>query len=110
VNAEKIYLYTLSTLLADFPQIPAHDPIRYQTTDGFDEPDRTNGERAEEARVALVAIHGLSSYEQDRDCVISDQISNLLHLAHAEGLNLTQTWETALRNFLAEACFVSKPI
>jgi hypothetical protein len=83
--------------------LPPHDPTRYQTTDGFDEPDRTNGVRAEEAKAALMAIHGLSAYEQDRDCVISDQISNLLHLAHAEGLNVTQTWETALRNFLAEA-------
>lgn len=28
---------------------------------------------------------------------------NLLHLAHAEGLNITQTWEMALQNFCAEA-------
>lgn len=80
-----------------------HDPARFQTTDGCDEPDRTNGVRVEEVKAALIAIHGLSSYEQDQDCLIADQISNLLHLAHADGLNVTQTWETALRNFLAEA-------
>jgi len=88
---------------AGLHSLPPHDPIRFQTTDGFDEPDRTNGMRAEEAKAALVAILGLSAYEKDRDCSICDQITNLLHLAHAEGLNVTQTWEMALQNFCAEA-------
>lgn len=83
--------------------LPPHDSARYQTTDGLDEPDRTNGVRAEEAKAALIAIDGLSSYEQDTDCLITDQISNLLHLAHAEGQDVRQTLETALQNFLAEA-------
>jgi hypothetical protein len=83
--------------------LPPHDPARFQTTDGLDEPDRTNGLRAEEAKEALLAIHGFSSYEQDRDCSITDQITNLLHLAHAEGPDVRQTLETAVRNFLAEA-------
>ena len=52
---------------------------------------------------SLMLIHGLSAYKQDRDCMISDQISKLLHLAHAEGLNFTQTWKTALQHFLAKA-------
>jgi hypothetical protein len=90
-------------MLEQLTILPPHDPARFQTTDGLDDPVRTNGLRAEEARTALIAIHGLSSYEQDQDCLITDQISNLLHLAHAEGLNVTQTWETALRNFLGEA-------
>jgi len=89
--------------LISLTSLPPHDPARFQTTDALGESDRTNGVRAEEARAALIAIHGLSSYEQDQDCLIADQISNLLHLAHADGLNVTQTWETALRNFLAEA-------
>jgi hypothetical protein len=83
--------------------LPPHDPARFQTTDGLDEPDCTNGFRAEEAKAALIAIHGFSSYEQDRDCSITDQITNLLHLAHAEGYDVRQTLETALENFLAEA-------
>ena len=83
--------------------LPPHDPARYQTTDGLDEPDRTNSLRAEEAKAALIAIHGLSSYEQDTDCSITDQITNFLHLAHAEGHEVRQTMETALQNFLAEA-------
>lgn len=83
--------------------LPPHDPGRYQTTDGLDEPDRTNGLRAEEAKAALIAIHGFSSYEQDTDCSITDQITNLFHLAHAEGYDVRQTLETALQNFLAEA-------
>jgi hypothetical protein len=83
--------------------LPPHDPARFQTTDGLDEPDRTNGFRAEEAKAALIAIHGFSSYEQDADCSITDQITNLLHLAHAEGYDVRQTLETALQNFLAEA-------
>lgn len=89
---------------AELHSLPPHDPIRFQTTDGFDEPDRTNGVRAEEAKAALIAILGLSAYEKDRDCSIRDQITNLLHLAHAEGLNVAQTWEMALQNFCAEAC------
>jgi hypothetical protein len=83
--------------------LPPHDPARFQTTDGLDEPDRTNGFRAEEAKAALIAIHGFNSYEQDTDCSITDQITNLLHLAHAEGYDVRQTLETALQNFLAEA-------
>jgi hypothetical protein len=83
--------------------LPPHDPARFQTTDGLDEPDRTNGFRAEEAKASLIAIHGFSSYEQDKACSITDQITNLLHLAHAEGHDVRQTLETALQNFLAEA-------
>jgi hypothetical protein len=86
-----------------FHSLPPHDPARFQTTDGLDEPDRTNGVRADEAKAALIAIDGLSSYEQDTVCSITDQITNLLHLAHAEGHDVTQTLETALQNFLAEA-------
>jgi hypothetical protein len=83
--------------------LPPHDPARFQTTDGLDEPVRTNGVRAEEAKAALIAMDGLSSHEQDRDCSITDQITNLLHLVHAEGYDVRQTLETALQNFLAEA-------
>ena len=89
--------------LASLHKLPPHNSARYQTTDGLDEPDRTNGLRAEEAKAAFIAIHGFSSYEQDTDCSITDQITNLLHLAHAEGYDVRQTLETALQNFLAEA-------
>jgi hypothetical protein len=83
--------------------LPPHDPARFQTTDDLDEPDRTNGLRAEEAKAALIAIDGLSSYEQDTVCSITDQITNLLHLVHAEGHDVRQTLETALQNFLYQS-------
>ena len=82
----------------EFPEIPPHDPARYQTTDASDEPENTNGRRANFAHFALKAPHDLRCDED-----FADLVTNLLHLAHQQEADPQAILTTATRNFLAEA-------
>lgn len=93
----------LTLLVTQLDSLPPHDPERYQTTDGLDEPDATNGWRAEQALVALRCFARENHYPENDDTALPDLLSNLLHLAHARVQEPGGVLTTALRNFLAEA-------
>ena len=93
----------LALLVTQLDTLPPHDPARYQTTDGLDEPDATNGRRAEQALAALRCFARENHYSENDDTTLPDLLSNLLHLAHARGQEPGSVLSTALRNFLAEA-------
>lgn len=77
--------------------LPPYDPDRWRTTDGFEDQDRTNRIRADEARAMVDDL-----YLKDPEN-LQDVITNLLHLCHAEGHDPSQILNAARANFLAEA-------
>ena len=76
--------------------IPPHDPNRFLTTDGFDDSQRTNGMRAEDA-----AMHTSAVLRDDSD--YADLICNILHLAHSQGRDHNSIISTSLGAFFAES-------
>lgn len=81
-----------------FPTIdlPPHDPDRWQTTDGFDNSEVTNVQRA-----AVADTYGDIHLQDESD--FADCITNLLHLAHSLGHNPNEIQTSAIGNFYAEA-------
>jgi hypothetical protein len=80
-----------------------HDPARVVATDGFWDPDCTNGLRAGSARAAVEYYR--ASRGMDEDIVINsiDLITDLLHLLHAVGGDPMTAWEKARGHFEMEA-------
>lgn len=96
------------SITAEIPRTvyPPHDPARDATADGFDDPEITNGIRAQQAADELLDPDSL---REDSD--YSDLIANILHLAHREGHNPCDIYITALNNFHSEAaCLNHQPM
>ncbi len=102
MNPLKLEPPSLSTLVTQLASLPPHDPARYQTTDGLDEPDRTNGLRVVQGISALRFFERENHYHERDYSSTADLICNLLHLAHARGQEPSEILTTALCNFLAE--------
>ncbi len=85
------------------PNIPPHDPNRYRTVDGFEDPAMTNGMRADEAR--SITNPGAITDEDD----FTDFICHLLHLAHSQGHDPLDIHDRALTHFAAEAGHLPTP-
>jgi hypothetical protein len=94
---------SLTDILAALATVPAHDPARYQTTDGLDTPRCTNAHRAEFAARALCAFQQACAMDEAIDTATSDLICDLLHLLHANNHDPLPTLQTALHSFLCEA-------
>ena len=96
------------TMLSELQTIPAHDPDRYETTDGTDNPDCTNGDRADIALEALDYFQEACSMTEDVDTAASDLVCALLHLVHSRGFDLRLVLQNGLGNFLCEAGVLSE--
>lgn len=96
------------TMLSELQSIPAHDPDRFETTDGLDNPDCTNGDRADMALEALDCFQVACSMTEDVDTAASDLVCALLHLVHSRGFDLRLVLQNGLGNFLCEAGVLSE--
>ncbi len=75
-----------------------HAPDRFETIDGFQSEQNTNGSRALEAQKALA--HWIPEWDIHR---YQDLITHILHLAHREGYDPFDIYTCAINNFHAEA-------
>lgn len=89
-------------------RLPSHDPARVVATDGFWDPDCTNGLRAESARAAVE--HYQISRGMDEDVVVNsiDLMTDLLHHFHSLGQDPVAALEKARRHFEMEAALRSE--
>ena len=95
-----------------FPQlaaIPAHDPLRFETTDGLDNPKCTNGDRALFAAEALMSFQKACHMVEDVETAASDLICDLLHLLHANNRDLLSVLRIGINDFLCEASSLDNP-
>ncbi len=104
------FVKSLSTLIKQLTILPPHNPVRYETTDGLDDPACTNGWRVAQAMEALGAFQSENNCGEDDACATADLICNLLHYAHSNGHDLSEVLVSALRNFLAEAGILKNEI
>jgi hypothetical protein len=95
-------------MLSELSSIPTHDPERFETTDGLDNPSCTNGDRADMAQEALDCFQAACSMTEDVDTATSDLVCALLHLVHSRGFDLRLVLQNGLGNFLCEAAALSE--
>jgi hypothetical protein len=89
-------------MLERLTSIPAHDPRRYETTDGLDNPGCINGDRGARAKLALDCFQIACGMEEEVDTASADLICNLLHLVHSEGHDPRIVLQRGLGHFLCE--------
>ncbi len=94
-------------MLSELETIPAHDPDRYETTDGLDNPNCTNGERAEMALQSLDCFQNACGMDEDVLTAASDLVCNLLHLVHSRGFEPRHVLQNGLGSFLCEADLIN---
>jgi hypothetical protein len=93
----------LDQLLTGFANLPPHDPARFETADGLEDPDCANGDRAAVAAGSLAAFQKSCGMDEDVETAASDLICNLLHLVHANHRDPLSVLHSGIRHFLAEA-------
>jgi len=92
----------LLTMLEDLILILPHDNARCITTDGLDNPDRCNGDRATSALVALGCFQNACRMEENIATAAADLIGNLLHLVHSHEHDPVLILRNGLGHFLRE--------
>jgi len=92
-----------SNTLSSLANIPAHAPTRYETTDGFENPKCTNGDRASMAAGALDTFQKSCNMTEDLETATADLMCDLLHLLHANNHNPLPTLRNGIHSFLCEA-------
>jgi hypothetical protein len=97
------YHSDLIEILNNLLSIPPHNPERFETTDGYEDPDCTNGKRAAFATTALDVFQKTCRMTEETETAAADLICDLLHLVHASGSQPLATLESALGHFIAEA-------
>ena len=97
----------LQPLLAGLATIPAHDPARYETTDGFENPNCTNGARATFAVEALDSFQKTCGMDEDLETAAADLICDLLHLLHANNQAPLPVLHRGIHGFLCEAAEIT---
>ena len=93
----------LLQLLKAIEDLPPHDPDRFETTDGLDNPNCDNRKRAGFASAALDVFQEACHMNEEIDVAVGDLICDLLHLVHAYGTKPQRLIEIALNSFVAEA-------
>jgi hypothetical protein len=93
----------LRDLLSELVGIPSHDPNRFESTDGYDDPNCTNGRRAAFAKEALDVFQRTCHMTEEVPTAAADLICDLLHLVHAGGDEPIAVIEAAIGHFVAEA-------
>ncbi len=82
--------------------IPPHDPDLAASTDGFFDPEVSNGLRARSAHQAVLHYQE-QGYDGDEHICSIDLITNLLHFIHSLGESPLEALDKARGHFLAEA-------
>lgn len=95
--------HSLQSLIAGLAVVPSHDPTRFETTDGFDNPKCTNKDRASYAAAALESFQEICGMEEDVETAVSDLISDLFHLLHANNRDPLTVLHHGIHAFLCEA-------
>jgi hypothetical protein len=96
-------------ILAYLVGIPSHNPRRYETTDGLDNPACTNKDRASMAARALDEFRTSCGMIEDVETAAADLICDLLHLVHAENCDPLHAILNGIQSFLCEAGHLSPP-
>lgn len=82
--------------------LPPHDPDLVVSTDGFFDPDVSNGSRASSAHKAVLHYQE-QGFDNDEHICSIDLITNLLHFIHSLGESPLDALDVARKHFLAEA-------
>jgi len=84
------------------PLLP-HDPSRVVATDGYLDPDLTNGLRADSARNAMLHFTHERGLDYDESASAVDLLTDLLHHLHSRGEDPIAALDRARNHFMAEA-------
>jgi hypothetical protein len=93
----------LSELVVILDLLPAHDPNRFESLDGHDDPNTTNAKRAAFTIDALAAFQKTRCMSEELNVAVADLICDLLHFVHALEYSPKDVLENALTHFIAEA-------
>lgn len=78
--------------------LPPHDPDRYRATDGFNDPESTNGNRAASAAAWLGYNRAANDIE-----ALTDAVTSVMHLTHSLGEDPLRMVASAAESFMCEA-------
>jgi hypothetical protein len=93
----------LSKLVENLDLMPAHDPNRFDSIDGYDDQNCTNMRRACLTIDALAVLQKTSHMNEEPGVVVADLICDLLHFVHSLEYSPKDVLESALTHFIAEA-------
>jgi hypothetical protein len=82
--------------------LPPHEPSLVVPTDGYADPDATNGLRARSAQSAMLHYHRERGFDSDEATCTVDLITDLLHHLHSIGGDPFVALEKSRRFFEAE--------
>jgi hypothetical protein len=82
--------------------LPPHDPTLVVPTDGFFDPDASNGFRARSASSAVAYYQNERVLDPDPIGNSVDLLTDLLHFLHSKGENPIQAIDKARHYFLNE--------
>ena len=85
-------------------QLPPHDPDLVVPTDGFFDPDASNGLRARSAGSAMRHYYEEREFQCDEHTCAIDLLTDLLHFIHSLGESPLAALDKARGHFVAEAC------
>lgn len=95
----------MDTITLTLPaKFPPHDPDRYQTQDGFEDPNMNNGTRASQFGGAW-----RPTGNEEVAIEIGDLIVSMLHYAHSQGHDPVEILQSAVGHFTAEAGPMGEP-
>lgn len=83
--------------------LPPHDPNLVVPTDGFFDPDATNGLRARSAAAAVENYQHHRELDADPVTCTIDLLADLLHFLHSQNEDPIAVLEKARHHFLNEA-------
>ena len=95
--------YSLGELVKNQDSLPPHDPDRFESLDGYDDPNCTNVMRAGFTIEALATFQKTCHMNEEPDVAVADLICDLLHLVHSLDYRPKDVLEVALGNFIVEA-------
>jgi hypothetical protein len=82
--------------------LPPHDPELVVPTDGYFDPDATNGLRARSARNAMLHYRDERGFQCDETTCTVDLMTDLLHHLHAAGEEPFECLKKVAKYFHAE--------
>lgn len=94
---------SLKNLIGNLELLPPHDPDRFESIDGYDNPNCTNMKRAGFTIDALAVFQKACHMDEMPEVAVGDLICDLLHLVHSLHLSPKDVLERALNHFIAEA-------
>lgn len=85
--------------IAGMEMNPPHDPTRYETTDGFENPNCNNGDCNEIAAKSLAVFQKECGMVDEMKTTPSDLICDFPHLAHASDRDPRDIYLAGIRHF-----------